>query len=228
MQAELGDLTVSVEVKAPCRELPPTGSLTWGDEADKIGQCVKKADEQFSTGQPNLLVIAPILPMPMFQDRGDLVKAMFGESEIVFPVFRADGTAVVDPPTRTEFRQTGKFLRTKHASGRPLKPSGLPDYRRISAVLCIEETLEDKYGHPFPFVWAHLDDETLKENWPIVQRKYKRWESRENETYVTHKAMVLHNPHAHHPIQEDVWDECPQLVPREGVMTWTDGYDSRM
>ena len=50
-------------------------------------------------------------------------------------------------------------------------------------------------------------------------------EELEIPTQVIHRALVVHNPHAQHPISEDIWSGIPQFVQREGEMIWTDGAD---
>lgn len=165
MQVDLPCGTAGVEVKAPFRARPRSGCTWWGDDSDKIAQCVKKAEKQFADGRANLLVIAPMLRMPIFRDRSTLVRACFGESVIVCNV-DLSARHDVDPDLRTEFRPSGKFLNTRKRSGSLLKRDGSPAYRRMSAILCIEETLECRCPHPFLASWgSHANDGTLGMDW---------------------------------------------------------------
>lgn len=228
MQIDLPYGTVGVEVKAPFRERPPLEQILWGDDSDKIAQCLSKAQKQFSDDRPNLLVIVPELTAKVFDHRETLVKAAYAKSVIVWDVFHGDGTPVDDPRTRTELRLTGKFLETKRPSSqKPLKADGLPAYRRISAVMCIEEMIKDKYPDPFPRLYelATADKRSAREYWPLYKRNRHAYLSTSNESWILHNVMILHNPYAYHPIPENTFGDLPQLVQRDGNMIWTDGYE---
>jgi hypothetical protein len=40
---------------------------------------------------------------------------------------------------------------------------------------------------------------------------------------VDNDALMMHNPNALHPLAEEPWGDCPQLVLRGDAMEWTDG-----
>ena len=150
MSLLLDDGPVGVEVKAPFREAPapPPGknTVSWfGDDADKIDQCMATANKQFANDRPNLLVVIPRLRTPVFSHRHNLVKAAYGQSKITFPVDTQTGQG---GPVEVKFFPDGKFLETRRPGGGPLKPDGLPGYRRISAIICIEERMREQ--HPLP------------------------------------------------------------------------------
>jgi hypothetical protein len=222
-----------VEVKAPFREKPkpPPGrsAVAWfGDDADKIEQSMEAANKQFADDRPNLLVIVPILRKPLFSSRHDVVKAAYGQSRITWAVdtradeavhTRADEAA---GPIEVKFFPEGKFLNPNLPNGKAIKPDGFPAYQRIGALLCLEEKLMEKY--PFPDPFELLDEERRGAVWPGWERARQLYWSRRNEEWVEHDALVLHNPHAYHPLSPEPWSLFPQLVPVEGEMRWTDGY----
>lgn len=225
MQADLPCGTASVEVKAPFRELPPSGCTWWGDDSDKIAQCLKKAEKQFADDRPNIMVMVPMLRTPIFHDRNTLVRACFGKSVIVCDV-DVSGRHDVDPDLRTEFRPSGKFLNTRKPSGSLLKQDGSPAYRRMSAILCIEETLECKCPGPYLAVLrSHANDGTLGMDWSTIERQKQKHLSSANQTWIGHEVLILHNPYALHQIPDSVFGDTVQLIPRGGVMEWTDGYE---
>lgn len=44
---------------------------------------------------------------------------------------------------------------------------------------------------------------------------------------ICHDVWILHNPHAEHSVPPKLWGKYPQLLKEDdGVMRWTDGYDS--
>jgi hypothetical protein len=45
----------------------------------------------------------------------------------------------------------------------------------------------------------------------------------DNEWRAEHDALMMHNPNALHPLPDEPWGDCPQLVPRGNAMEWTDG-----
>lgn len=222
MNAELPEGRVGIEVKAPSRELP-TGTTTWcGDDSDKIRQCLEAAERQFAKDGPNILVIAPSLRTTMFTDRNVLVRAVYGESVLVFDVNTEQGGLVNQ---RLEFSPRGKFLNTQQPGGKRLKPDGFPAYRRVSAVLCIEERVRERY--PFPadeFLACRIPDCDRGEMFRRAKRKLALHYSDANEVWIDHNILLLHNPYAYYSISESLWIDFPQLVPREDHMEWTDGF----
>lgn len=200
MRVLLEGTWTGIEVKAPFREKPkpPPGQrvVTWvGDDADKIKQCMEAANKQFGDNSPNLLVIVPSLRTPVFLSRHDVVNAAYGQSVITWPIDTRTGEAA--GPLEVVFSPEGKFLNTNRPNGKAVKPDGFPSYRRISALLCLEERLVERY--PFSV-------------------------SPRNENWVEHDALVLHNPYAYHPLSPEPWRMFPQLLPVEGEMRWTDRY----
>jgi len=223
MRVVLPDCEAGVEVKAPFRERP-VGTTTWfGNDADKIRQCIAAAEKQFSNNEPNILVVAPNLRTAMFADRRVLVQAVYGESVFVFDVNAKEGRL---ENQRIEFSPRGKFLNTKLPSGKPLKGDGFPAYRRVSAVLCIEERVRET--HPFPadeLVAASILDHERGEIFRMAKKKQDLHYSAANQHWMDHDVLLLHNPHAYHPVSESAWTGFPQLVLRKDRMEWTDGYN---
>jgi len=37
-----------------------------------------------------------------------------------------------------------------------------------------------------------------------------------------HRALLVHNPFAHHPLPRDIWSDIPQFLPVGGEMRWSD------
>lgn len=95
-----------------------------------------------------------------------------------------------------KFSPEGKFFNTQRPGGQPLKQDGFPAYRRVSSILCIEEKIVER--DPF---------------------------SSENNKWIGHDVLVLHNPFAYHPISLELFRDFPQFVPVENEMRWTDGYN---
>jgi len=124
-------------------------------------------------------------------------------------------------PTEVKFFPEGKFLNTMQPGGKPLKPDGLPAYRRISVVICIEERIVEKYPFPDPFIL--LNEETRGEIWPLWERARNEHFRSDNEAWIVHDVLVLHNPHANYSIPQKIWESFPQLVPVGDSMEWTDG-----
>ena len=224
MRINTEDDGIGIEVKAPFREapMPAPGRSTgcWvGDDSDKIAQCLEAANKQFDKDGRNLLVIAPRLLMRMFSERQDLVKAIYGESKITVPINVQTGEPGL---TEVKFFSNGKFLNTVLPGGKRLKVDGLPGYRRISAVVTIEEKIVEK--HPYPSPFALLDREHLDEIWPMWKRESRLYYSTDNRKWVEHDVLVLHNPHAYHPVSPRMWEGFPQFVELDGGMKWTDDY----
>ena len=223
----LPDDRIGIEVKAPFRDIPPpksgSGAVCWsGDDSDKIAQCLEAANKQFSDGMRNILVIEPRLRSSLCSDRHDLVKAAFGESSLTFLLNAETGEA---GPMEMEFSANGKFFKRTLPNGRPLKSDGFPAYRRISAILCIEERLKEKYPLLNPLVL--LDAQRRDEMWAIWNDAREKHLNSENEMRIEHDVIVLHNPYAYCPLPLEMWKQFPQLVPANGHMKWTDGYVNR-
>ena len=178
------------------------------------------ANKQFAKDRPNILALVPCLRLPCFSHRNGLVKAAFGQSKITWPVNTQTGEA---GPTDVKFFPDGRFLNTERPGGKPLKPDGFPGYRRISVVICIEETIAERY--PFPDPFALLDENNRGALWPYWEQARDLHSSFENRAWIEHNVLVLHNPYAYHALPHDLFGECPQLVPVGDVMKWTDGVE---
>ena len=223
MRVHLPDAIVGVEVKAPFRGPIPPGTATWGDDADKITQCLEAANRQFDDSSPNILVIAPQLRLPLHRKRNDLVKAAYGETVIAFDVNASEGRL---ENHRWQFSPQGKFLGTMRPGGKPLKPDGFPAYRRVSAIICIETRVVEKYADPAHVaLLAGLVKTGRSELFRMYDETRRAYNSRANEAWVDHDVLVLHNPYAYHAIRTDVWSDFPQLICDERGMHWTDGHD---
>jgi hypothetical protein len=135
MQVVIAGQMVGVEVKAPFRERPKE-HFWYGDDSDKIAQATKSANEQFRDDRPNLLCLVPSLRSRMFAQRHDLLRAAYGQSVITW---KPDFVGGEHEPPHAQFRPDGKFLNTRLPKGGLLKEDGFPRYRRISAIVCIEE-----------------------------------------------------------------------------------------
>jgi hypothetical protein len=141
MQILVDGQDVGVEVKAPFRA-PPSERFSLGDNSDKIADAIKSAYEQFDGGRPNLLFLVPYLQFPMFSQRHHLLRAAYGESMLTWNVNLETGEG---GSAWEEFHPNGKFLNTRLPRGGSLKPDGFPRYRRVSAILCIEERLVGRH-----------------------------------------------------------------------------------
>jgi hypothetical protein len=195
----LGDDDVGVEVKAPFRERP-VGRCSWhGDDSDKIAQALKAANTQFDDSCPNVLVLVPRLRRLVYSMREWIVHAAYGETMLTWQVNTVTGES---GPTEVKFHQSGGFLNRQRPGGRPLKSDGFPAHRRISAIVCIEER--------FAEMESQLHD------------------SPENEVWIEHDVLVLHNPFAYKPVSRHCFSQFPQLVPEGEAMVWTDGYEMKV
>jgi len=131
------DGDISVEVKSPHREEP--NDISVGDDADMLARCLRDANRQFARGQKNLLLLVPQLRTPVYGCRHQLVRAFLGEHKFTMLLNAQTGERIRD--VELEFFPEGKFLETKLASGKQIKPDGSPPFTRVSAVLCVEEAL---------------------------------------------------------------------------------------
>ena len=216
--SETGD--TGVEVKAPFEELPELpseqSSFSHVNEAQKLVACMDAANKQFDNATPNLLVIVPSLGSSVVQMRNDIVGAAYGESKITTP-FNPETGSLGD--VNIDFFPEGRFLETMRTCGKPLKPDGLPAYRRISAILCIEERIMERY--PRPFDDDLLENLGLFHSWLEARQRYV---SSDNDVWIDHDAIMLHNPHAYHALPQETWRAFPQLIPVDDRMEWSDNY----
>jgi hypothetical protein len=208
MWMSLDGLDVKVEVKAPFRARPESGGWS-GGESDKIAEAMKQANKQFGDETPNVLALVPQLRVRMFPDRDDLLRAAFGHTHLVVPIDR-DGNRA--GPSALEFCPRGNFLNA-------IRPGGLPGYRRISAIICIEERVAYKYPSAASTQWVDDDEPGF---WRAYIKAFDLHESLENEAWVEHDVLVLHNPNAYRPLPQEPWRAFPQLVVENERMKWTD------
>ncbi|HEX7900365.1 MAG TPA: hypothetical protein VF950_21535 [Planctomycetota bacterium] len=202
------DQSIGVEVKAPHQEESLNG-ISWGDGSDKIEAAVSKANKQFDEKGPNLLVITPNLRLQLCHHRSALARALYGQSKITIPISRETGTAISE--ARVEFFPDGKLFKRQ-------KSDGSPGYRRISALLCIEECGIEAYPS-----WHFADARLIPSWWPEAKELH---DSAVNRIWIEHNAIVLHNPFAYYPIDYQLFSDIPQCLPNGDVMRWTDGHDA--
>lgn len=132
--ATVDDLELHVEVKSPHRARPDSGSWS-GDDSDSLKSAMKSAQRQFDDDVSNLLVVVPDLRTDVFDHRGQLVGAFFGETAFTWLIDTRTGQ-----PTGDEgivFKRDGHFLK-KHSRDVAGKQVMSPGYTRIGAVLTIE------------------------------------------------------------------------------------------
>jgi hypothetical protein len=136
----LSDGDIYAEVKAPFREI--VENVWWGDDSDLLQKAMKSANKQFQSDARNLLIIVPRLRLNVFSFRGQLTHAFFGDLVTRIPINKRTGEQA--GPIRTAFQPSGHFLNPRLPSGKPYKLNGTPRFTRVSAVLCIEETVGEK------------------------------------------------------------------------------------
>ena len=131
-------VTAHVEVKAP---YVPLLSSNWsGDDAKVLRRCVEDSGVQFGKGNPNVVVLVPLLRTPVSLARGQLLKATIGEPAINVFV-SLDGSK--PPPPEQTFLQRGKLAKLWPDQGGAHRT----DLTRVSAVMSIEQRrTEDRYG----------------------------------------------------------------------------------
>ena len=122
-------------------------------------------------------------------------------------------------PGEFEFFPEGKFLNAERPGGKPIKQDGFPAYRRVSAILCIEEKFLQKYPHPLDYIFGSLRNQAC----PNLNKAGELHYSQDNKMWIEHDVLVLHNPYAYHPLSQEPWKELPQFVPINSEMKWTDG-----
>ena len=122
------------EVKAPRRDWPEEGA-SCGDESDMLQGALEAANKQFASGVHNLLIVVPRFRMPVHSERDQITTAFFGNLVYKWPVDPERG--VIEDAGYDEFVPSGHFL--KHYGWGD--EAAAPRYRRVSAVLVIEETV---------------------------------------------------------------------------------------
>lgn len=224
MRTIYNNIDIGVEVKAPYRTIPnpPLDSIpvfSYGDDSEKISECIKTANKQFKDDCPNILFIIPALRENMFNHRHDLMKAIYGESKIF-----VNRKTKECSPIEFKFFPEGKFFNTETPRGKKLKTDGFPANRRVSAILCIEEKFEEKFPKPDERFFL-LPTKILRQIFPQWERDFENHYSSKNKKWIEHQVLVLHNPYAYYPLPERMWDEFPQFLPINDEMQWTDGYE---
>jgi hypothetical protein len=129
---ERGVLKLHAEVKAPY--VPLVNSSWAGDDASMLRRCVETAGEQFTKGQPNLVVLVPLLRTPVSMHRDQLLKATIGEHALAVPLPPRDGSKRRKP--EPIFLQRGKLAKLWPAKG---DAAFRTDLTRVSAVMTIEQ-----------------------------------------------------------------------------------------
>lgn len=126
----IADDDMYIEVKAP---YVPVTNKTWsGDDADELKKCVMKAGKQFKTGPTNVVVLVPLLRMPVYDHRDQLVTALVGEHAWRYAI-SIDSADSADDVTDV-FIQKGKLAKLIR------QPNGnvTTDLTRVSAVVTLE------------------------------------------------------------------------------------------
>jgi hypothetical protein len=126
---------IKVEVKAPYR--PITSDFWWGDDADALESALRAANEQFQSGDRNLLVLVPCLRLPIFEVgyRTPIERAFIGETVIQIPVdTRTGGPA---GPERLAFKESGRFTKSWRSG-----PVCEPRFKRVGAALFLNEYID--------------------------------------------------------------------------------------
>ncbi len=214
MQLVFDTFRVGVEVKAPQCERPHEIAFH-ADDSAKIAAAIASANKQFSKDCPNILVLVPRLRRPIDQCRNDLIRAAIGQTVIQWDVPLRDD---LEPgPTRQVFVPSGKLLN-------PIKGDGEPGHRRISLILVIEEMVQERHPMPMDLVIlaTRYKNHSLIE---LIERKNKLNRSPLNISRIDHNVLVVHNPHAYHPLNNDWFGEFPQLDAKKNARAWSDGVE---
>jgi len=214
-----------VEVKAPKTEIPEGTTVWCGNDAPALVGCLKDANEQFTEAVPNVLVITPEFKVAVSSDRYQLVQAFIGEFALSFPVSVKTGAAAAEP--KNILLPRGAFVRSR---GR--KPDGQrddrPAYTRVSAVVCIEERIENHAEHRGRYSRGQVAEAGARGDERVVGEALfdAIVNARRNagQLWVEHNVFVLHNPHAKKKFDEGIFAAFPQFVVRGEHMEWTDGH----
>ena len=186
MGVTINGQNVGIEVKAPHRPIQ-IGAWT-GDDSDSIEEALAQSNKQFSDECPNILVIVPSLRTSMYSNRRPMITALLGEEVLEFDVDKKTGSAVSEP--RAEMVPDGKFTK-------PIKRDHSPGYTRTSAVVVIEESMQEKTIRIFGryFIISYI---------------------------LVHHVLAFHNPFAKYTISQKLFGKWPQLVREDSYMVWTD------
>jgi hypothetical protein len=149
---KLPEGSITVEVKAPYKESPASGSWV-GDDSSVLQRSLEDANKQFPQHGRNLLVIVPRLRTPVFTCRNQLIRAFYVTEKIVVPVNPQQ--SLQDPPFWLENLPEGKFLQTTSQSGETIKADGKPAFTRTGAVVLLEEDFWECYVRENDFPVTH-------------------------------------------------------------------------
>lgn len=179
---------ILVEVKARLRDPEPRERVIVGNDSDLLRDTLELANKQFEKGCRNLLVLVPRLRV-----QGTLLEqlreALYVEDRVAIPIDLEIGGPAGEPyPLQVP---NGSFLRRWPTGGAVPQAEAAPRYKRISAVLCVDEGLEAV---------------------PL---------SLTGEAWVGRAAWVLHNPNAEVAIPEALFATLPQFVVGGNEMVWT-------
>jgi hypothetical protein len=203
-----GGTAFNVEVKAP--ESIASAPRRVGNDAELLADQIRNANKQLPDEEPNLVVIVPTIEIPVAHDRYQFVDAFIGQTVIRLGVSAGVDAADEDPPTPA-IKFNGHFVRPKSAN-----VDDGPAYRRISAVLVLEEKFVRTNG---------LATEPPAENTTspglAVSRQLNDRVSAE-DCRVVPLPIAIHNPYAHRPIAPALLGDCPQLIAVDGCLVWTD------
>jgi hypothetical protein len=185
MAVDASGTDLQVEVKSPFI----------GDASDEyrtkalLVAKLEEANKKFEVGRCNVLVLTANLSCPLYSKRTTMLEAFIGQPIYVIPVALEDRTSV--PAPYPSFKVDGRLAR------RPVQEGnfGSPQYKRVSAVVSIEERRDDR------------SSEILDLNADIE---------------IKPEVLVLHNPHATVPMPEGLLGRVPELVRRGEQMFWSD------
>jgi hypothetical protein len=214
-----------VEAKAPKTEVPEGTTVWCGNDAPTLAGCLKDANEQFAEGTTNVLVVTSEFKVSVSSDRYQLVQAFIGEFALSFPVNVKTGASAGE--AKNVFLPRGSFVRSR---GR--KPDGQrderPAYTRVSAVVCIEERIENPAEHRGRYTSGQVAEAGARGDERIVyEALYDAVVlARRNadQLWIEHNVFVVHNPRAQRRLDESVFAAFPQFVVRDEHMEWTDGH----
>jgi len=127
---------ISVEVKSPFREVK-AGEVFFGLDSDAIQSAAEEANRQFSKTASNLLVLVPQLRISAYDNRYQLIRALFGQGIHNFLLDPDTGLMVGGEEARLD--PCGHFLKR-------YQPEPTPRFTRIGAVLTIEERIDSGAG----------------------------------------------------------------------------------
>lgn len=196
MQIHTSNEYISVEVKSAFVELHDDPEDIWesGDASDALAGHLSAANKQFRDDVPNVLILVSEAAVSFHVDRRIIIGALIGKPVIKFEIDTSTGAGT--GKSWSEFMPDGHLVRRKDEKGRNVTPEGHPKFRRIGAILTLEES-----------------------------RVYRDWRPEydtEYQQYIEPRALIAHNPYAYHKVSQDLWKAYPQLIPLGEKMVWSD------